>query len=197
MSHPHAPPDETRQMAVMAAIATELKELALALEPVKEVPPQSVSLGQLRGLTASDYLTVVDAAEALCDEGRFQEAMPLALYLAAHEPRYTPFMFLAGSCLQRIGNYAGAAELYALSLDDGPNDGIAMFRIGECLEATQRRREAGEAFDAALEISRGNPDLWQLQDRAMSRALALKPDGVRMRLFLTGATLQRHFLQAQ
>ncbi|MDO9436878.1 tetratricopeptide repeat protein [Hydrogenophaga sp.] len=160
---------------MMAAIATELKELAEALEPVKEVPPESVSLGQLRGLTAADYLTVYDAAEELCDQGRFQEAMPLALYLAGHEPRYTPFTFLAGSCLQRLGKYAAAAELYALSLDDGPNDGIAMFRIGECLEATQLRKEAGQAFEAALDNSRGNPNLWQLQDWAMNRALALKP----------------------
>ncbi len=170
-----SPPDEPQLIAVMAAVAAELKELAAALEPVEVVPQESVSLGQLRGLTASDYLPVYDAAEELCDQGRFQEALPLALYLAGHEPRYPPFMFLAGSCLQRVGEFSGAAELYALSLDDGDNDGIAMFRIGECLEARQQRKQAAEAFEAALDNSRGNPNLWQLQDWAMSRAQALKP----------------------
>lgn len=174
MSISHSPPNETQLSAVMEAVAAEISELTPELQRIDaQTLPPGVSLGQIRGLTASTYLPVYDAAQALCDQDRFQEALPLAFYLAAHEPRYQPFMFIAASCLHRIGEHAAAAELYAATVNDGANDALALFRLGECLEALQHRNQAGEAFDAALESARGKAALWQLQDWAVDRSRAL------------------------
>lgn len=174
MSNSHTPHNEAQLSAVMEAVAAEISELTPELQRLDaQTLPAGVSLGQIRGLTASTYLPVYDAARALCDQDRFQEAMPLALYLAAHEPRYQPFNFIAASCLHRVGDFAAAAEMYALTVNDGANDALAMFRMGECLEALQHRQLAADAFDAALDLSRGHPGLWQLQDWTMARSQAL------------------------
>ncbi|QHE87601.1 tetratricopeptide repeat protein [Hydrogenophaga sp. BPS33] len=131
----------------MEAVTAELNGLAPELDRLDtNTLPPGVSLGQLRGLTASTYLPVYDAARALCDQGQFQEALPLAIYLVGHEPRYQPFVFIAASCLQRMGEFAAAAELYAAAVNDGANDALAVFRMGECLETLKPRKEAGEAF---------------------------------------------------
>lgn len=166
--------DEAQLAAVRTAVVAELTDLETVLKRVPLERFQSTTLGQLRGLDAFTYLPVRDAATALCDQGRFEEALPLALYLAMHEPQHPPFAFLAASCLQRVGLFAEAAALYATTVSDGANDPIAFFRIGECQESLRHRSEAGAAFEAALDASRGRPDLWQLQDWAMSHLQALK-----------------------
>ncbi|QHE87599.1 tetratricopeptide repeat protein [Hydrogenophaga sp. BPS33] len=168
-----SPPDEAQLMAVRDAVRAELQDLSAFLERSTLLTLPKASLGKLRGLDAATYFPVHEAAEALCDQARFEEALPLALYLMVHEPGHQPFNFLAASCLHRLGHLHEAAELYASAVNGGPDDAIALFRLGECLETSQRRKQAREAYEAALDVSRDNADLWQLQDWAMARSHAL------------------------
>ncbi len=173
MTDTHAPPDESELMAVINAINGELKELEAVLQSQPMVPSADRSLGQRRGLDATTYLPVYDAAKTLCDQERYEEALPLAFYLFAHEPHHSTFAFLAASCLHRLGEFAAATELFEWAVDDSATGAVSLFRIGECLEALQHRKEAAQAFDASLDLSRDNPDLHELQDWAIDRSAAL------------------------
>ena len=51
---------------------------------------------------------------------------------------------------------------------------IAAFRSGECLAAMGHTKEAIRAFDAAVEASRQNPALAELQGLAEQKAEALR-----------------------
>jgi tetratricopeptide (TPR) repeat protein len=111
-------------------------------------------------------------AVELCDAGRFQEAFPVALNLALHEPLDHRHGFMLGSCLQRLGHPREAIEFFAVSMEARPN-AAACFRMGECHAACGQVDEAIQAFDMCAVLALGESASNELRARSLSAAHAL------------------------
>lgn len=105
-------------------------------------------------------------ARSLCDDQQFQHAAPLALQLVATRPDDARFSFIAGSCLQRLGLTAEAAQMYALSAHSRGASAVTLFRLGECWLALNEREAASRAFDGAFDLARNEPNGRVVQDMA-------------------------------
>jgi tetratricopeptide (TPR) repeat protein len=117
-----------------------------------------------------------DVALRLCEEGEFQQALAPAMVLALWHPESARFAFIAGTCLQRIGQPAAALAMFGRSglASAEKFAAVASFRAGECLAAMGRTPEAIHAFEAAMEASRQNASLAELQDLARNKAQVLR-----------------------
>lgn len=164
----HPPPDPDMAQLV-ASLSASLGTLPAELERHREALENGATLGSLRGITDEDHGALYQAACRLCDDGRFHHALPLALQLAAHQPRDSRFAFLCGACLQRTGKEPDAALFYAICLDLDGAYAAAAYRLGECLEWMGYAREAMEAYARAIEICRGQFHYAGLQDMAQAR----------------------------
>ncbi len=110
----------------------------------------------------------------LCDRGDFLLALPLALYCASFAHDDPDHSFLAGACLQRLGQPAAAAHFYRIALQLNEADAASAYRLGECLEATGSRDEAIHLYQWTVELARGSFELRRLQDLACKRLARLK-----------------------
>ena len=121
---------------------------------------------QLQPPSDSQLQAVYDAACLLCNEGNFAFASGLALHLVAQDPTDPRFTFIAGTCLQRLGIYANAAQLYGFSLLHGGDHPATLYRFGECLLAVGDRENAAKALEAAFDVSRGDEEAREVQGMA-------------------------------
>lgn len=119
--------------------------------------------------TTEQLEAVYDTACGLCDEGNFQFAAGLALHLFTYKPSDPRFGFMAGTCMQRLGLPGNAAKFFCHALVMGGDHPAALFRLGECMLALGDHENADRAFDAALDVSRGEDYSAELQ--AASREL--------------------------
>lgn len=108
--------------------------------------------------------SVYTTASGLCDEGNFQFAAALALHLFTYKPGDPRFGFMAGTCMQRLGMHANAAKFFCHALVTGGDHPASLFRLGECLLALGDTENADRAFDAALDVSRGEDYSTELQN---------------------------------
>jgi Flp pilus assembly protein TadD len=118
---------------------------AAALSPTRDARPSASQLEAVYATTCQ-----------LCDEGNFAFAAGLALHLVAYEVTDTRFTFIAGTCMQRLGLHANAAQLFGFSLVHGGDHPATLFRFGECLLALGDRENAAQALEAAFDLSRGD-----------------------------------------
>ena len=125
-------------LAVRIALQARAGELEAAAKPTPE---------QLEG--------VFETVCRLCDEGNFSFAAPVALHLVATWPADPRFSFAAGTCLQRLGLYPNAAQLFAFTLVVGNTSPATLYRLGECLLAIGDTANASTALEAAFDLSRG------------------------------------------
>ncbi len=105
----------------------------------------------------------------LCDLGNFLLALPLAMYCACYASDHAEHSFLAGACLQRLGQPASAAHFYRVALQLDEADAASAYRLGECLEAVGQPEEASHLYRWTIELARGDFALRTLQDMASSR----------------------------
>ncbi|MEO5671187.1 MAG: tetratricopeptide repeat protein, partial [Ramlibacter sp.] len=73
--------------------------------------------------------------------------------------------FLAGTCMQRQGQFqeAAGALVRALLIEQRP---ITLFRLGECFAAAGQVGEARHAFEECVEMCRGKFEHRELQNAA-------------------------------
>ena len=100
-------------------------------------------------------------------------ALPLAMYCASYASDHPEHSFLAGGCLQRLGQPASAAHFYRVALQLNEADAASAYRLGECLEAVGQLAEASHLFHWAVELARGNFALRSLQDMASAQLAKL------------------------
>jgi tetratricopeptide (TPR) repeat protein len=112
-------------------------------------------------------------ANALCQQNEFLLALPLAMYCASFASDDPDHSFLAGTCLQRLGQSTSAAHFFRVALQLNESDAASAYRLGECLEATGQREDACHLYQWAIELARGNFALRTLQDMASKRLAQL------------------------
>lgn len=174
--------------AALHHIDTEIRDLvALALQALEQLPAH---LETYRVALAEDQTLVeclqIDLAliascrklaQGLCERGDFLLALPLAMYCASFASDDPDHSFLAGACLQRLGQPASAAHFYRVALQLDESDAASAYRLGECLEATGQREDASHLYQWAIELARGNFALRKLQDMASRRLAQLDAAG--------------------
>lgn len=158
---------------VAAGISAQLQSAMLQIpdhaDALLELARHGTSLGDARGVTASEYEALYAIARRFCGEGDFDSALPIALHLVLHNAMDARFSFIAGTCLQRKRLTVQAAAMFALALAVDTHNAAAMFRFGECLQSEGERDKALEAFEATIELARGADDLRQLRDLAAAK----------------------------
>jgi tetratricopeptide (TPR) repeat protein len=156
--HPDPQIDALLQACSRHILSVEITGVRKALDPKASRLPTDE---QIEGVYA--------IACGLCDEGNFNFAAPIALHLSTFQPTNARFSFLAATCLQRLGLFANAAQLYGFTLINGGDDAATLYRLGECLLALGDNENAAQALEAAFDLSREAPDGAQLQ--AMSEQM--------------------------
>jgi tetratricopeptide (TPR) repeat protein len=91
------------------------------------------------------------------------------MYCACYASDHAEHSFLAGTCLQRLGQPASAAHFYRVALQLDEADAASAYRLGECLEAVGQTEEASHLYRWTIELARGDFALRTLQDMASSR----------------------------
>lgn len=156
--------------ALFGPLPVDMEHLSLLFHAAKSAAENGRTLKELKKIPAQELDALCDKAAALCEEERWQEAALIALQLALHDPHNTRFLFLAGTCLQRMQEFEAAAGVFGLALVESDLP-ILMFRMAECLAAAGQFYPAREAFDACFEACRANLEYRDLQD-ACADALA-------------------------
>ena len=152
---------------ILGALRVDGADAPAMLETIQKAAEAGIPLAQAKGLESQDLDALHDVVLALCDEGRWEKAVPIALQLAVHMPQEPRYSFTAGTCLQRLGRMREAAGLFGLSLlcEEMP---VTLFRLGECLSALGEREQARRVFEETVERCRGQDDYRSLQDAAVA-----------------------------
>jgi predicted Zn-dependent protease len=119
--------------------------------------------GESGAPTAGQLQDVYDTACRLCDADNFRFAAPLALHLVTYQPTDPRFSFLAGTCLQRLGIFSNAAQMFCFTLVNCGEDAATVYRLGECLLALGDKESAASALEIAFDLSRNSHDSSELQ----------------------------------
>ena len=151
----------------------------LAMQALEQVPQQieiqQASLAKNQTLAECLQIDPEQLAQCrqlagdLCDLGSFLLALPLAMYCACYASDHAEHSFLAGACLQRLGQPASAAHFYRVALQLDEADAASAYRLGECLEAVGQPEDASHLYRWTIELARGDFALRTLQDMASSR----------------------------
>jgi len=175
------------QQAATAALHcpdAEIRDrVLLALESLDQVPQHlerwQASLVQNYTLAACLQIDLEPIAQSrqlatrLCDDGEFLLALPLAMYCATYASNHPEHSFLAGACLQRLGQPASAVHFYRVAVQLDEADAASAYRLAECLEAVGQAKEANHLYQWTIELARGNFALRSLQDMASERLAKL------------------------
>ncbi len=136
-----------------------------------------ITLADCAGLAEPDLDQRYRVAFALCEQGEFLLALPLALHCHIARAHDADAAFLAGSCLQRLGiiDYATMLFRHVLQIDE--HHMAAAYRLGECLLALGDRPAAAQLFNWAVELGRHDTGQRELQTMAMNRLAGLDRAG--------------------
>lgn len=168
----HCPDPQVRDMVALAMRA--LEDIPQHLAAWKAELAQDRTLAACLAISTGHIADCRQLARGLCDSGDFLLALPLAMVCAAYAPDEAEHGFLAGSCLQRLGDAAAAAHFYRVALQLDMSDAASAYRLGECLEAIGQHDEAFHLYQWAIELGRGNFALRNLQDMASRRLARLE-----------------------
>jgi tetratricopeptide (TPR) repeat protein len=163
----HSPDAEVRDMVLLAMQALE--------QVPQQIETRQASLAKNQTLAGCLQIAPEQIAQSrqlagdLCDLGNFLLALPLAMYCACYASDHAEHSFLAGTCLQRLGQPASAAHFYRVALQLDEADAASAYRLGECLEAVGQPEEASHLYRWTIELARGDFALRTLQDMASSR----------------------------
>lgn len=151
-----------------------LEQLPLYLENFHAALAEGQTLGECLQIDQSSLAQCRQLSQQLCEDGEFLLALPLAMYCASFASGDPEHSFLAGACLQRLGQPASAAHFYRVALQLDETDAASAYRLGECLEAIGHRDDASHLYQWAIEIARGDFALRTLQTMAIDRLARLQ-----------------------
>ena len=163
----HSPDAEVRDMVLLAMQA--LEQVPQQIETRQASLAKNQTLGECVQIAPEQIAQSRQLAGDLCDLGNFLLALPLAMYCACYASDHAEYSFLAGTCLQRLGQPASAAHVYRVALQLDEADAASAYRLGECLEAVGQPEEASHLYRWTIELARGDFALRTLQDMASSR----------------------------
>jgi tetratricopeptide (TPR) repeat protein len=163
------PPSDPQVASIVAVLHSSLEHIPSFITHFKNELQQGKTLAACRGITEDELEELYGIAEELCDQQKFLYALPIGLHLALHHPQDVRFQFIAGTCLQKLGQYQAAITAFDQACQLDPQDAVAFYRLGECLFAAGMTRQALEQFDKAVALTRGDFNLRTIQDQAESR----------------------------
>lgn len=163
------PPSDPEIASIVTQLTDGLQHIEQIIEESREYLDQGHTLGELRGITDEGYAALYKIAYELCDQGEFQNALPVALQLTLHQPTDSRYSFITGACLQRLKQFDSAALMYALSLDVDPEHAAAAYRLAECLIAIGKPEEAKPFLHKAIELSYGDFDRRKLMEMTQKK----------------------------
>jgi tetratricopeptide (TPR) repeat protein len=115
-------------------------------------------------------------AHRLFEEQRYEEVLPLALYLSINRPLDVRFMFMSGLVLQSLGDPLLGATFYSTLLLLDPDFVPAAFRLAECYASVGEMKESREIFEVAIDMGReslgGAEQFYALQRAIVERLSA-------------------------
>ncbi|MDO9436746.1 hypothetical protein [Hydrogenophaga sp.] len=167
-------PAEITAESLFGPLPINLEQLSKLFLAAKTAGESGRSLGRHKNIAPQNMDRLYEQAIVQCGEGRWSDACLIALQLALHEPRNSRYLFLGGTCLQRMMEFEAAAGLYSLSLIDDEQP-IVVFRMAECLAAASQFDQARKAFDSCFEMCRGDLDLRDVQEACAQALVRLTP----------------------
>lgn len=156
------------------ACRNDLGEMLRTPDAVEMLAERGITLGDVRGLTQSHYEALYQVGKTLCKQLEFEQALPIALDLVANEGSDPRFYFLAGTCLLHLRDRNNAVIMFEKCLEGDPGHAVAMYRLGECMAAFGQEQEAQRAFEAVVDIGRGQEKFSKLQRMAQVRLDGLR-----------------------
>lgn len=175
MNHPTL--EDDRLAGISEASVRVLRALPAMLEESAGELAKGTSLAQWRGIPEEELESLHAAARTLCDLGRFDQALPVALLLASHAPDQARYLFTSATCLQRMGADALAAQQFAQCLLIDPAHMAALFRLGECMSAMGEQAKAVDLFDAVVGMVPTKEGHADLQSMAADKVATLHVAG--------------------
>jgi tetratricopeptide (TPR) repeat protein len=166
-SHRHHPDPEINRLLDNARTMLEAAP-ALAEHYIDELIAGK-TLAQCLGIANQALENSYQAACKLVNEKMFQEALVLASFVFAAQPKEARFAFKLASCLQHLEDVASAADFYKLSLQIDNHYIGAAYRLGECLHLLGEDEQAAHLFEWTIELARGNFAYRKIQAAAESR----------------------------
>lgn len=151
-----------------------LEQLPTHLEHYRAALADGQTLGECLQIDQRLLARCRELGQSLCEEGEFLLALPLAMYCASFASDDPEHSFLAGACLQRLGQPASAAHFYRVALQLDEADAASAYRLGECLEAIGHQDDASHLYQWAIELARGDFALRTLQTMAVDRLARLQ-----------------------
>ena len=106
-------------------------------------------------------------------EEKYQQALPIALQIAAFKPVEWRYLFMAGMCFQFSGDCEAAASFYGFTLMIDPSCTPAAFRLAECLSASGDEEKAKQLYEAVIAMGRSVPEQLPLQDIAQKHLASM------------------------
>jgi tetratricopeptide (TPR) repeat protein len=154
---------------IVRACLGSLDEVEQRPDVLESAVRSNISPGDLRNLTPTDYDFLYATAQSLVAAKDFRRALAVALAIVAHHGREAKYSYLAGTCLHQLAFLEQAAIMYVLALQQDPSSAMTAYRLGQCLSRLDRADEASRCLAHAIELSRGNEALRQMQDAAFAR----------------------------
>lgn len=167
----HSPDPEIRDSVLLAMEL--LEQMPQHLERWQSSLAKNQTLASCLQLDAEAIARSRRLATRLCDDGDFLLALPLAMVCASYASDDPEHCFLAGTCLQRLGQPASAVHFYRVALQLNEADAASAYRLAECLEAVEQSEQASHLYQWVTELARGNFALRGLQDMASARLAQL------------------------
>jgi len=130
-------------------------------------------LVELDSLSHIDLEVLYQQAYDFFQEGKYQEALPLALQISALKPVEWRYLFIAGMCFQFLGDCEAAASFYGFTLMIDPACTPAAYRLAECLSASGNEEQAKQLYEAVIAMGRSVPEQLPLQDLAQKHLAAM------------------------
>ena len=162
---------------VAADAAWALYQAAFKEEPAERTAALQKVVAEYPG-THSARFASFDLANALYDEGKYEEALEAFQKFRKENPKHLLALSAAeavGYCRESLGQWKEAIGAYEDLLrgdPEGPLAARASFRVGHCYEKLENSEKAIEAYEKVLELA--PTSLWT--DYSSQRLAALSPE---------------------
>ena len=172
------PPDIEAHLADISQGASRtLASLPAMWKNAQADVAQGLTLGQSRRVPEEQIEALYASGVRLVQAGQFEKALPIAVLLNAYAGDQARILFLTGTCLQRLGLAAPAAQLYAQCLQADADHLAALYRLGECMAAINELEGAANVFEAVAGLGWGEEQHVELLSMAEDKLATLRAAG--------------------
>jgi len=162
--------------AIIALVNTSFSERPDKVSQVQNCLGNGIRNAMVDGWPDDEIESAYAEAHRLFEEQRYEEVLPLALYLTVNRPLDARFIFMAGLVLQSLGDPLLGATFYATLLMLDPDFVPAAFRLAECYASVGEMKDSLEIFEVAIDMGReslgGAEQFYALQRAIVERLSA-------------------------